>query len=27
VQIEYISTTNLPSHIKRILDLYTADYT
>lgn len=27
VQIEYISTTNLPAHIKRVLDLYTADYT
>lgn len=27
VQIEYISTTNLPAHIKRILDLYVADYT
>jgi hypothetical protein len=27
VQIEYISTTSLPAHIKRVLDLYTADYT
>jgi len=27
VQIEYISTTSLPAHIKRILDLYAADYT
>ena len=27
VQIEYISTTSLPAHIKRILDLYKADYT
>lgn len=27
VQIEYISTTNLPAHIKRVLDLYVADYT
>lgn len=26
VQIEYISTTNLPSHIKRVLDLYKAHY-
>lgn len=26
VQIEYISTTNLPAHIKRVLDLYTASY-
>lgn len=25
-QIEYISTTNLPAHIKRILDQYVADY-
>jgi len=27
VQIEYISTTNLPAHIKRVLDLHVADYT
>lgn len=27
VQIEYISTTSLPAHIKRILDQYVADYT
>lgn len=27
VQIEYISTTNLPAHIKRVLDLYVSDYT
>lgn len=27
VQIEYVSTTNLPAHIKRILDQYVADYT
>ncbi len=27
VQIEYISTTTLPAHIRRILDLYKADYT
>lgn len=26
VQIEYISTTSLPSHIKRVLDLYMANY-
>lgn len=26
VQIEYISTTNLPSHIKRVLDLYMNNY-
>lgn len=26
VQIEYIITTNLPAHIKRVLDLYTASY-
>lgn len=26
VQIEYISTTTLPAHIRRILDLYVADY-
>lgn len=27
VQIEYISTTSLPAHIKRVLDMYVADYT
>jgi hypothetical protein len=27
VQIEYISTTSLPAHIRRVLDLYAADYT
>lgn len=27
VQIEYISTTSLPAHIKRVLDMYRADYT
>lgn len=27
VQIEYISSTSLPAHIRRILDLYRADYT
>lgn len=27
VQIEYISTTTLPAHIRRILDMYKADYT
>lgn len=27
VQIEYISSTGLPAHIRRILDLYRADYT
>ncbi len=27
VQVEYISTTTLPAHIRRILDLYVADYT
>ena len=27
VQIEYISTTSFPAHIKRILDMYVADYT
>jgi hypothetical protein len=27
VQIEYISTTSLPAHIKRVLDLYVLDYT
>ena len=26
VQIEYIQTTTLPAHIRRILDLYVADY-
>lgn len=26
VQIEYITTTALPAHIKRVLDLYTANY-
>jgi hypothetical protein len=26
VQIEYISTTNLPAHIKRVLDLYVNNY-
>lgn len=26
VQIEYITTTNLPAHIKRVLDQYTAYY-
>lgn len=26
VQIEYITTTSLPAHIRRILDLYRADY-
>jgi hypothetical protein len=26
-QITYISSTNLPAHIKRVLDLYRADYT
>lgn len=26
VQIEYVTTTALPSHIKRVLDQYTADY-
>lgn len=26
VQIEYVTTTNLPAHIKRILDLYTGSY-
>jgi uncharacterized phiE125 gp8 family phage protein len=26
VQIEYITTTNLPAHIKRVLDLYTASF-
>jgi hypothetical protein len=27
VQIEYITTTQLPAHIRRILDLYKSDYT
>ena len=27
VQIEYISTTSLPANIRRVLDLYVADYT
>lgn len=26
VQIEYITTVNLPAHIKRVLDLYVANY-
>lgn len=26
VQIEYISTTTLPAHIRRILDMYRSDY-
>lgn len=26
VQIEYVTTTSLPAHIKRVLDLYMADY-
>ena len=26
MQVEYITNTNLPAHIKRILDLYQADY-
>ncbi len=26
VQIEYVTNTNLPAHIKRVLDLYTASY-
>jgi len=26
VQIEYVTNTNLPSHIKRVLDQYTANY-
>lgn len=26
VQIEYVTSTNLPSHIKRILDLYTSSF-
>jgi len=27
MQVEYISSSNFPAHIKRVLDLYTADYT
>ena len=27
VQIEYISTTGLPAHIRRVLDMYRSDYT
>lgn len=27
VQVEYINTTTLPAHIRRVLDLYVADYT
>ena len=27
VQVEYISTTTLPAHIRRVLDNYVADYT
>lgn len=27
VQIEYITTTSLPAHIRRVLDMYVADYT
>lgn len=27
VQIEYISTTSIPAHIRRVLDQYVADYT
>jgi hypothetical protein len=27
MQIEYISSTSLPAHIRRILDFYVADYT
>jgi hypothetical protein len=26
MQIEYVNSTNLPAHIKRVLDLYTASY-
>jgi hypothetical protein len=26
VQIEYVTTTNLPAHIKRVLDQYAANY-
>lgn len=26
VQIEYVSTTNMPAHIKRVLDLYVMNY-
>jgi hypothetical protein len=27
MQVEYIASSNFPAHIKRILDLYTADFT
>jgi hypothetical protein len=27
VQIEYVSTSSLPAHIRRVLDMYVADYT
>jgi len=27
MQVEYLTSTNLPAHIRRILDLYRADYT
>jgi hypothetical protein len=27
VQIEYVSTASLPAHIRRVLDMYVADYT
>jgi hypothetical protein len=27
VQVEYISTTTLPAHIRRVLDMYVSDYT
>ena len=27
MQVEYIASSNFPAHIKRVLDLYTADYT
>lgn len=27
VQLEYIMNTNFPAHIKRVLDMYVADYT
>jgi hypothetical protein len=26
VQVQYITSTNLPAHIKRVLDLYAANY-
>jgi hypothetical protein len=26
MQIEYVSNTNFPAHIKRVLDLYTSSY-